>query len=146
MAKNKASPTLPRIRYMSCFDLTHVPVAKNYNVWASEAMADVERIFPRSPCHRKGTTGSTGVDIWYEGLWALEVLAGVVNPGFPVSREKFDPIGGSRRQSASGHPKYKTNASIRPTKTTCRFSASPSVASGRKHYRWQPSRHGTYLQ
>ena len=28
MGKNKAQvPTLPRIRYMSCFDLTHVPVA-----------------------------------------------------------------------------------------------------------------------
>ena len=28
MAKNKAyAPTRPRIRYMSCFDLTHAPVA-----------------------------------------------------------------------------------------------------------------------
>ena len=28
MGKNKAeAPTLPRIRYMSCFDLTHAPVA-----------------------------------------------------------------------------------------------------------------------
>ena len=28
MGKNKAlGPTLPRIRYMSCFDSTHVPVA-----------------------------------------------------------------------------------------------------------------------
>ena len=28
MGKNKASaPTLPRIRFMSCFDLTHAPVA-----------------------------------------------------------------------------------------------------------------------
>ena len=28
MGKNKAyAPTLPRIRYMSCFDLTHTPVA-----------------------------------------------------------------------------------------------------------------------
>ena len=28
MGKNKAqAPTLPRIRYMSCFDLNHAPVA-----------------------------------------------------------------------------------------------------------------------
>ena len=28
MGKNKAeAPTLPRIRYMSCFDLTHAPAA-----------------------------------------------------------------------------------------------------------------------
>ena len=28
MGKNKAqAPTLPRIRYMSCFDLTHAPVS-----------------------------------------------------------------------------------------------------------------------
>ena len=29
MGKNKAqAPTLPRIRYMSCFDLTHAPTAR----------------------------------------------------------------------------------------------------------------------
>ena len=55
MGKNKASaPTLPRIRYMSCFDLTHAPVAPAARAAATE---------PVSMSTRPGPEGSGTVEI-----------------------------------------------------------------------------------
>ena len=43
MGKNKAwAPTLPRIRYMSCFDLTYAPVATAARAAATGLVSHVD--------------------------------------------------------------------------------------------------------
>ena len=94
MGKNKAeAPTLPRIRYMSCFDLTHAPAATASRAAATGLVSMSTRPDIPGMLHleREARDWSTYNEHSYRMLLLLYVYCSRAHPHFPSQFRRRRP-------------------------------------------------------